>query len=394
MPTESMYLVTNSQLTSIASAIRNKNGETSFYTVDEMPSKILAIAGGGGITPTGTITISTNGMHNVYNYASASVSVPVGVFPTGTYNITSNSIYDITNYASVSVNVPTGITPTGTITLSSNSTFNVTNYASAIVSVPEHPYALRYTNTTAFTSFTDSTITSIPYGAFALTLNLSSVYFPACTYIGSYAFAYCYKLNTVSFPLVKTISNYAFQYCSSFLSGASLTSAIFPSLTGTLGAYAFRGCQYLVGVNLPNVTSLGTQTFSGCSRLTSVNLPSLTVAGAGAFSYLTTCTDYSLPKLVSIYSSAFYSNWSLATLTLPACNRISAYAFRYCSVLMSLYLPGSTIPALTSTAFANMPFSVSVNNVFGSIYVPSSLLASYKAATNWAAYSARIVAIS
>ena len=364
MPTESMYLVTNSQLTNIASAIRSKNGETSFYTVDEMPSKILAIAGGGGITPTGTITISTNGMHNVYNYASASVSVPVGVFPSGTFSITSNSVYDITNYQSVSVNVP------------------------------EHPYAARYTDTTAFTSFTDSTITSIPYGAFAYTLNLSSVYFPACTYIGSYAFGYCYKLNTVSFPLVKTISNYAFQYCSSYLSGASLTSAAFPSLTGTLGAYAFRGCQYIIGVDLPNVTSLGTQAFSACSRIKSVNLPNLTVAGAGAFSYLTTCTNYSLPKLVSVYSSAFYSNWALTTLTLPSCNRISAYAFRYCSNLMSLYLTGSTIPTLTSTAFANMPFSVSVNNVFGSIYVPSSLLASYKAATNWISYSARIVAIS
>lgn len=388
-----LIITDNKFYSDIASAIRSKNGTANTYLPEEMASAIMSISGGGGITPTGTITISTNGMHNVYNYASASVSVPVGVFPSGTFNITSNNIYDITNYQSVSVSVPTGITPTGTITLSSNSTFNVTNYASAIVSVPEHPYALRYTDNTDFTSFTDNTITSIPYGAFALTLNLSSVYFPACTYIGSYAFAYCYKLNTVSFPLVKTISNYAFQYCSSYLSGASLTSAAFPSLTGTLGAYAFRGCQYIVGVDLPNVTSLGTQAFSGCSRIKSVNLSNLTVAGAGAFSYLTTCTDYSLPKLVSVYSSAFYSNWALTTLTLPSCNRISAYAFRYCSNLMSLYLTGSTIPALTSTAFANMPFSVSVNNVFGSIYVPSSLLASYKAATNWATYSARIVAI-
>jgi hypothetical protein len=31
---------------------------------------------------------------------------------------------------------------------------------------------------------------------------------------------------------------------------------------------------------------------------------------------------------------------------------------------------------------------------FGSIYVPSSLVASYKAATNWAAYADRIRAIT
>lgn len=37
--------------------------------------------GGGGDEPTGTITITTNGTHNVKQYASALVNVPAQTLP-------------------------------------------------------------------------------------------------------------------------------------------------------------------------------------------------------------------------------------------------------------------------------------------------------------------------
>ena len=44
---------------------------------------------------------------------------------------------------------------------------------------------------------------------------------------------------------------------------------------------------------------------------------------------------------------------------------------------------GSTVVSLpTSTTFENMPVKVSVNNTYGSVYVPSSLYATYIAKTN------------
>ena len=281
---------------------------------------------------------------------------------------------------------------TGTLSISANGTFNVANYASVDVNVAEPVYMDKYHSATDLKTFTDTSATSVQYGAFAYTPSLNTVSFPEVKTIDSYAFAYCYKLSNISFPKCTTIGTYAFHYCSSLT--FAIDSSHFPLLSGTLAGYAFRGCQYLTGVSLPNVASLGAQTFSGCSRIKYVNLPNITSVGAGTFSYLTTCSEYSLPKLTYIAASTFYSNWALSAITLPAATTISSYAFRYCSKLMSLYLTGSSIPTLNAAAFSNMPMSVSVGNVYGSIYVPSSMLTSYKAATNWSTYKNRIVAIS
>ena len=40
--------------------------------------------GGGGDEPTGTITITSNGTHNVKSYATANVNVPSGDIPSAT----------------------------------------------------------------------------------------------------------------------------------------------------------------------------------------------------------------------------------------------------------------------------------------------------------------------
>ena len=188
------------------------------------------------------------------------------------------------------------------------------------------------------------------------------------TVLPYYAFAYCYELSKISFPNCTSIGSYAFFYCS------SLMAASFPSCTA-IASSAFYGCQALTTISFPKCTTINPGAFRGCSQLTTVNLP-----------YCTT-----------IQSAVFYGCYALSMVSLPQCTSIGSSAFRNCVNLISLYLMGSSIPTLylPSLTFNSTPisnYSASAGQ-FGSIYVPSSLLSSYKTTTGWSLFSSRFVGV-
>ena len=79
------------------------------------------------------MTITSNGTYDVSKVNQAIVNTPV---PTGTLSISTNGTHNVAQYEKVNVNVQGGITPTGTINITANGTYDVTDKASAVVKVP------------------------------------------------------------------------------------------------------------------------------------------------------------------------------------------------------------------------------------------------------------------
>ena len=214
-------------------------------------------------------------------------------------------------------------------------------------------------------------------------LSLSGV-----TRIGIYMFQSCNSLTEVDFPNCSFIDRSAFSDCT------SLQSISFPACT-SIGWYAFLYCSSLQSANFPVCTAIVSRVFQGCRSLQSANFPVCISIGNGAFYNCRSLQSVSFPVCSFISDEAFYSCRSLQSVSFPVCSFIGSNAFNYCTSLSAIYLLASTVCKLShSNAFNNTPMSLSSYlGYFGSIYVPLSLVASYKAATNWTYYIDRIVGV-
>ena len=233
-------------------------------------------------------------------------------------------------------------------------------------------------------------VQSIDAGAFSSCRYLTEVYAPETTFIGSSAFYSCSSLVNINFSKVTSIEGYAFYNCTSLLN-------FYASSLSHIGSSAFNGCNKLQNVDFTMVNDIGSYALANCTSLTSINLPLCTTLELGAFLYCIQLSMVSLPICSVVRSSAFGRCSSLTTISLPACTLLGGEAFKSCYNLLSVYLLGSSIVSLQSwTIFNSTPISnytASTGGVYGSIFVPSSLYNSYRTATNWSVYSARIVSI-
>ena len=163
----------------------------------------------------------------------------------------------------------------------------------------------------------------------------------------------------------------------------------------SIGSHAFMYCRSLVTASFPAVKSIDTSAFAYCDMLTTANFPVCSYVGRYAFTACKNLTVVSFPAVKSIDTSAF-SCRNLTTASFPVVTLISDSAFKNCYNLKSLYLTGSSLCKLShSNAFSSTPiggYSTSAGT-YGSIYVPVSLLTSYKKATNWIYFSSRFVGI-
>lgn len=133
-------------------------------------------------------------------------------------------------------------------------------------------------------------------------------------------------------------------------------------------SYAFYSCAKLETAFLPNIDYVPASTFENCTSLKNVNILSAETIMSGAF----------------IRCSA------LEKIDLPLTKSIMATAFHKCTSLTALILRVGTVCTLGN---ANSISEGAIANGTGYIYVPSSLIDSYKTATNWSTYASQFRAI-
>ena len=163
-----------------------------------------------------------------------------------------------------------------------------------------------------------------------------------------------------------------------------------------IASSAFYSCSKLISVSFPACKSIYTSAFYYCSNLTSISFPACTSIGTAAFANCRSLLSVDFPACMAVYYSAFSYCSSLETISLPNVTNIYSSAFRQCFNLKSLYLMSSRLCMLShSNAFSSTPIGgyLSHTETYGSIYVPASLLTSYKIATNWTYFSSRFVGI-
>ena len=210
--------------------------------------------------------------------------------------------------------------------------------------------------------------------------------------VGRYAFFSRNNLISLDFPACSSVSVCAFQYCE------NLESVNIPNCE-EISKDAFHSCG-LRSANFPNCTYIGDSAFGNCKRLTSISFPNCTYIGSSAFQYCSVLDQAVFLNCAYVGSRAFSMCYSLKLAHFSA-SYIGSQAFQNCSRLASFTNYYSKVATLYNrSAFYSTPMSKSTykdingNAIgWGSIYVPASLVDSYKTATNWASYAARITSI-
>ena len=219
-----------------------------------------------------------------------------------------------------------------------------------LVAVTENNIAIYWPSTTGIVKYQNKYATAVKASGFSGCTGLVTADIPNATSVGESAFQNCYVLESVDLHNATTIGNSAFYTCK-VLKNIDLPNAI------TIDNSAFYNCYALESVNISSATSIGGSAFYNCYALESVNISSATSIGGGAFS----------------------NCYALETIDLPNVTRIQGSAFSYCN-MKNIYLRSKTICTLSGALGFKSNSSLH-------IYVPESLLNSYKTADHWSDYA-------
>lgn len=359
-------------------------------------------AGGGGeaegtveinITQNGTIT------RNVAHYASAEITTNVpnsyeasdegkvvsnGALASQTSrNVTENGTYDTTVNDEVVVNVPNP--STGTKQITSNGTHDVTDYASAQVNVPNSYSASdegKVVSNGALVGQTSRTVTS--NGTVDTTLNDEVVVNvpTGITPSGSQTFTEngTYNVSSLAEAVVDV-------QASGGGSVDDVASGAFPSGDITINVIPITSALNSRS-NIGNVIFNASKLSSSCFQDSSItkffclkNIKPYTQNSA--FNRCASLKTVVMPKTEWLDNNIFFNCTALEVADVGATAINRGGVFQNCNSLSTLILRSSTVCNLGNTSnLNNSPFT-GFNGGVGTLYVPSSLVESYKTATNW-----------
>ena len=257
---------------------------------------------------------------------------------------------------------------TETLNVSVNNTYypgqGVDGFSQVVVDVPQSVIGFTQKNLTEGTIEIinlDNSASFVASSAFMNNKKIQTVNLPYATSVGATAFYECISLTQVSLPVCSYIDRWAFGYCNS-----------------------------LTQVSLPVCSSIDMWTFGYCTSLTQVSLPVCEYICYNAFRSCSSLSQVILPMCSYIDNQVFIDCYSLSQVSLPVCSKISNYTFYNCSSLSIITIGYSSVCSLySSNTFTNTQITSST----GSIYVPASLVDSYKSATNWSYFSTQIFPI-
>lgn len=334
-------LVEETSLSNIASAIREKNGGSATYKPSEMATAISNLPTGG----------SSDGEDNII-----------------TRNISGDYVNDrvssIGDGAFFNSNV------------SSISMSNVTSIGDSSICRCRNLVSVDLPALTTIRTYKDmnNVITNCRY-SINNNPNLLTINCPSLTNVGmsSGLFATNPKLVTLNWsPTDGTLAD-------TFSGDSSLTHINLSQFHGTISGQMFAWCSNLQSISFSNGFSFGGNTqymFVDCSSLTSLNL-----SNGGE---------------VTADSTTFQNNSSLTWLKANY-TRLSGYTFSGFSALKALILPQTdstkmcVLASPSTQVFSNCNIGTTTSD--GYIYVPRTLLESYKTATNWVVMAKYIRAI-
>lgn len=270
-------------------------------------------------------------------------------------------------------------------------------YGNAIRALPGTGTKLSQTLSKTVTTLTKEDLagaTVIPNGLFENCSQLTLLEIPStCTQMGT--IDGCSSLVTLKIPNGVSANSFSAEGCT------ALRNLVLPGGNGTQdwSFGKFNTTNEHVYKNIVSLevaagtTVLGSNYFKEATSLTTLKLPgSLSASGAFDFDTFRGCTALTTVTLgngiTTLGSGMFQQCTALKTITIPnSVTKLKSYIFQDCTELTTVDFgtTRSTIPSLEPYAFTRC-------NKLANIYVPSNLVSSWKANSDWSSLASKIKA--